>query len=451
MNKARRTDQIKLIAFMQAQNCTNYAGSWRHPETMTDVLTPAYYQRIARTLEEGKFHLAFFDDRLAMPDIYGSDYRAAVEFGIRPVKLDLIPILTAMGLVTQKLGLGATYSTTYTHPFHFARSFATLDLMIGGRAAWNVVTSINDSEAENFGLDEHLEHDIRYDRAEEFIDVVNGLWHSWDDDALVVDKATSRYADPAKVKALNHEGEWFKCKGPLTVPRSPQGDPIIIQAGQSGKGQHFAAKWANLVFVMYKDIAAGAKQYDAFKKIVEEHGRTASDMVVAPAIYTIVAPTREEAFQKKALIEAQALPQDTLVLLSEILNFDFGTRGLNEPLTDGDLASISAPVWVERVVKASGSSNPTPQDFITHTGRGTINDAPVFCGTPSDVADEMEAWFYGGACDGFVLAATHSPGAYEDFVRLVVPELQRRGSFQKDYAGDTLWDNLGRPARGGRS
>lgn len=450
MTKTRRSDQIKMIAFMQAQNCTNYAGSWRHPESASDVLSPAYYQRIARTLEEGKFHLAFFDDRLAMPDIYGSDFRAAVELGIRPVKLDLIPVLTAMGLVTRKLGLGGTYSTTYTHPFHLARIFATLDLMIGGRAAWNVVTSVNDSEAENFGLDEHLEHDVRYDRAEEFIEVVTGLWNSWADDALVIDKVNSRYADPTKVKALHHEGKWFKSKGPLTVPRSAQGEPIIIQAGQSGKGQRFAAQWANLVFVMYKDIESGAKQYESFKTIIEETGRARSDVVVAPAIYTIVAPTREEALQKRAVIEAQARPEDALTLLSEILNFDFATKGLDEPLTQKEIASISAPVWAERVIKAAGTPNPTPQDFIKYTQRGTINDAPVFCGTPTEVADELEDWFYSGACDGFVLAATHSPGAYEDFVRLVVPELQRRGSFQKDYAGDTLWDNLGRPARGSR-
>jgi FMN-dependent oxidoreductase (nitrilotriacetate monooxygenase family) len=300
-------------------------------------------------------------------------------------------------------------------------------------------------------LDEHLEHDVRYDRAEEFIKVVTGLWKSWADDALVIDKPTSRYADPEKVKALHHEGEWFKCKGPLTVPRSPQGETVIIQAGQSGKGQRFAAQWANLVFVMYRDFEAGVKQYASFKNIIEECGRPRSDVTVAPAVYTIVAPTRELAQQKKALIEAQARPEDALTLLSEILNFDFAKKDLEEPLTQKEIASISAPVWAERVIKAAGTPNPTPQDFIKYTQRGTIHDAPVFCGTPADVADGMEEWFYGGACDGFVLAATHSPGAYEDFVRLVVPELQRRGSFQKDYAGDTLRVNLGLSPLGGRA
>src|ERR1051325_9435255 len=176
---------MKLIAFMQAQNCSNYPGSWRHPESALDFTSAKYYQRIARTLEDGKFHLAFFDDRLAMPDIYGGDHRPAVEHGIRVVKMDLIPIMTAMGLATRHLGIGGTYSTTYYEPFHVARTFATLDLMLEGRGAWNVVTSLNDSEAANFGSAEHAAHDLRYDRADEFMQVVLGHWRTWEPDALV--------------------------------------------------------------------------------------------------------------------------------------------------------------------------------------------------------------------------------------------------------------------------
>ena len=182
--------QMTLIAFMQAQNCSNYVGSWRHPASMSDFMSPEYYQRIARTLEDAKFDLAFFDDRLAMPDIYGNDHRETVANGIRCVKLDPTIVLMAMAAVTTRLGLGSTYSTTYYEPFHVARLFATLDLMTGGRVAWNVVTSLNNSEAENFGHEEHLEHDLRYDRADEFMEVVTGLWDSWEDDALIVDKQT---------------------------------------------------------------------------------------------------------------------------------------------------------------------------------------------------------------------------------------------------------------------
>lgn len=442
MSTPRRSDQMKMIAFLQAQNCSNYAGSWRHPESATDVLTPDFYQRIGRTLEDAKFHLAFFDDRLAMPDLYTGDFKAAVERGIRAVKLDLIPILAVMGTATRRLGLGATYSTTYYHPYHVARTFATLDLMIGGRSAWNVVTSVNDSEAQNFGLEEHLEHDVRYDRAEEFIEVVTRLWRSWDDDAIVADKKANRYADPDKVRALHHQGEWFKCKGPLTVPRSRQGQPVIIQAGQSGKGQAFAAKWAELVFVLYRDLASAVKQYAAFKELVVKAGRKASDVSVAPAIFTIVGATREEALQKRAIIEAQAKPEDALTLLSEVFNFDFASRGYDEPLSAAQMAALTLPVWRDHVIRKSGTETPCPRDFVVHTQRGTIHELPVFCGSPEDVADGLEEWFHAGACDGFVLAATHSPGAYEDFARMVVPELQRRGSFQLDYAGDTLRENL---------
>ena len=220
--------KMTLVAFLQAQNCSNYPGSWRHPATSPEFMTLGYYQDIARTLERGKFHLAFFDDRLAMPDSYGSDYRETVRHGVRPVKMDLIPILTAMGLATSNLGLGATYSTTYYEPYHVARVFATLDLMLGGRVAWNVVTSLNDSEAANFGQKSHLEHQLRYDRADEFMEVVLGHWDTWQDDAIILDKATETFANPDAVHKLNHQGKWFNSAGPFTVPRSKQGHPVLI-------------------------------------------------------------------------------------------------------------------------------------------------------------------------------------------------------------------------------
>src|SRR5215472_1840124 len=177
--------QMVLVGFLQAQNCSNYPASWRHAAGAPDFLSADYYQRIARTLEAGKFHIAFFDDRLAMPDRYGDDFAAAVRHGVRVVKLDVVPLMTAMGLATSRLGIAGTYSTTYHEPFHVARVFATMDHLLGGRVAWNVVTSLNDSEAANFGQGPHLDHDTRYDRADEFMQVVLGHWDSWEDDALV--------------------------------------------------------------------------------------------------------------------------------------------------------------------------------------------------------------------------------------------------------------------------
>src|SRR5437763_466804 len=308
---ASQNRMMTLVAFLQAQNCSNLPGSWRHPATMLDFLTPEYYQRIARTLEDGKIQMTFFDDRLALPDIYTGHHAAAVAAGVRAVKMDPSTILMTMGMVTQRLGLGVTYSTTYYEPFHVARLFATMDLMLKGRAAWNIVTSLNSAEARNFGSGGHMQHDARYDRADEFMEVVLGHWNTWEDDALILDKGENRFADPAKVHRLDHQGRYFRSRGPFSVPRSPQGHPVLIQAGQSG--------------------------------------------------------------------------------------------------------------------------------------RGTVKEHTMFCGNPRQVADQMEEWFAAPACDGFVLAASSMPGAYDDVVRLLVPELQRRGLFQKEYAGPTLRDNFGLP------
>ncbi len=434
---------ITMIAFLQAQNCSNFPGSWRHPAAMPDFLSAKHYQRIARTLEESKFHMAFFDDRLAMPDLSG-DYSAAVRHGVRTVKMDLIPILTAMGMVTSHLGLGGTYSTTYYEPFHVARTFATLDLMIEGRAAWNVVTSLNDSEAANFGQDEHLEHDLRYDRADEFIEVVMGHWATWADDAIVADRGTGFFADPAKVQALEHVGTWFKSRGPFTVPRSPQGHPVIMQAGQSGRGMAFAARWGEVIFASLKTVEGAQKQFRQLKDAVANAGRDPTKVKLAGSIYSILGETRSIAQEKRAMIEALAVPEDSLTLISEVTNFDFGSVGYDTPLTDAEMAKVGINLGLKgRVMERSGKSNPTPKDFVDISKRGTINESPVFCGTAKDVADELEHWFRSEACDGFILSATHRPGGYEDFGRLVVPELQRRGLFHQDYAGTTLRENLG--------
>lgn len=442
-----------MVGFLQAQNCSNYPASWRHPGTADDFMTLEYYQRIARILEEGKFHLAFFDDRLAMPDRYGDSFVEAVRNGVRVVKMDLVPALTAMGLATRRLGVGATYSTTFYEPFHVARVFATLDLMLGGRAAWNVVTSLNNSEAANFGQREVLAHDLRYDRAEEFMEVVLGHWDAWRDDALVMDRQSGVFADPAKISRLDHRGQWFRSRGPFTVPRSAQGRPVLIQAGQSGRGQNFAARWADLVFVIYANLAVARKGYRDFKDAVAAAGRNPAEIALAPAIYVITGETQSIAEDKAAMIDNLAKPIDTLALLSEVLNFDFATKELDDPFTAEELASISGLQAVrDRVVQLSGKANPTVRDFATFSGRGRLREFPLFVGTGAQVADQLEEWFSAPACDGFVLAATHMPGAYEDFVRLVAPELRRRGLFHNDYTGATLRENLGleRPAIGSR-
>ncbi|MEM9029825.1 MAG: LLM class flavin-dependent oxidoreductase [Pseudomonadota bacterium] len=438
--------QMVLIGFLQAQNCSNYVGSWRHPDAGHDFLSSRYYQHIARTLEDAKFHLAFFDDRLAMPDILGHDHAEAVANGVRVVKLDPTIPLMAMGMASSHLGLGCTYSTTYYEPFHVARVFATMDHMLGGRVAWNVVTSLNSSEARNFSQTDHPSHDLRYDRADEFMEVVLGHWDTWADGDLPVDREAGEFADPAAVQALAYSGRWFQSHGPFTVPRTPQGRPIIMQAGQSGRGQDFAARWSELVFAVYPNKVIGQRNYRAFKDKVAAVGRDPATVVVAPAVYVIAGETRAEAEDKRALIDKLAKPVDALALLSEALNFDFGSKKLDEPFTDDELANVSGlRAILDRVVQASGNPNPSVRDFLVHSRRGTIDEFPVFCGTPADIADGMEDWFASEACDGFVVAATHVPGSYEDMARLVVPELQRRQLFRTAFDGTTLRENLRLP------
>ena len=435
--------QMSLVGFMQAGNATVYAGSWRHPATEHGFLSQRYYQKLGRTLEEGCFDMMFFDDRLAMPGIYGGSVADAVRLGARPVKLDLSIVLGVVAGVTDHIGLGATYSTTYYSPFHVARTFATLDHLSGGRAAWNVVTSVNDSEAQNYGLREHLDHDARYDRADEFLEATTGLWDTWDDDALVLDRVNGYFADPDKVHELNHEGRWFSVRGPLTVPRSPQGRPVLLQAGSSGRGREFAARWAELIFSGDPDIDIARTHYKDQKERVAASGRDPDSVKMLPMVYTVVGESRSQAEDREQLFLHELVdPKASLTLLSELMNYDFSGLALDTPITDDLIASVSGiRGLVQSIRQHIGGQTVTLADLASH--RATLLQGPRFVGTGSAVADQMEDWFAGDACDGFVIAATHTPGAYEDVVRLVVPELQRRGVFRDRYRGETLRDNLG--------
>ena len=254
--RADMTRQMAMVGFLQAQNCTNLPSSWRHPESRDDSMSADYYQEIARILEAGKFHMAFFDDRLAMPDRYGNDHAHTVEYGIRCVKMDPIVVLTTMGMVTEKLGLASTCSTTYLRavrrraPFRHARPDDRRP-----RRLERGDLGQRRRGAQHGHATQHLEHDLRYDRADEFMEVVLGHWDSWDDGALIIDKKSGRFADPTKVKRLDHNGKFFKSRGPFTVPRSPQGHPVVIQAGASGRGQRFAGRWGEVIFTAARNLA----------------------------------------------------------------------------------------------------------------------------------------------------------------------------------------------------
>jgi FMN-dependent oxidoreductase (nitrilotriacetate monooxygenase family) len=439
---------MALVGFMQAGNTSVYSGSWRHPATEHGFLTAGYYQEIGRTLEYGCFDLMFFDDRLAMPGIYGGSVAEAVRTGARPVKLDLSIVLGVLAGATSHIGLGATYSTTYYSPFHVARTFSTLDHLSGGRAAWNIVTSINDSEAQNFGVDEVLAHDARYDRADEFLEATIGLWDTWDDDALVLDRENGLFAKPESVHELDYKGEWFKVRGPLTVPRGPQGRPVLLQAGSSGRGRDFASRWAEVIFTGDPDIDIARSHYGDQKERIGETGRDPESVKMLPMAYAVVGETRAQAQDREQLLLNDLVdPMASITLLSELMNYDFSGIPLDAPITDELIESVNGiRGLVQNIRQHIGGDTVTLADLAGH--RATLLQGPRFVGTGADVADQMQEWFDTGACDGFVLAATHCPGAYEDFVRMVVPELQRRGVFRDHYTGTTLRENLGleRPA-----
>jgi FMN-dependent oxidoreductase (nitrilotriacetate monooxygenase family) len=436
------TRQVALVGFMQAGNATVYAGSWRHPATDHGFLDQRFYQQLGRTLERGCFDMMFFDDRLAMPGIHGGSVADAVRLGARPVKLDLSIVLGLIAGVTEHIGIGATYSTTYYSPFHVARTFATLDHLSGGRAAWNVVTSVNDSEAQNFGVEHHLDHDARYDRADEFLETTVGLWDTWEDGALVLDRESGRFADETKVHELDHHGPYFDVRGPLTVPRSPQGRPVLLQAGSSGRGRDFAARWAELIFTGDPDFEIARAHYKDQKDRIAERGRDPLSVKMLPMTYTVVGESKAHAEEREQMFLNDLVdPMASLTLLSELVNHDFSGMALDDPITDELVASVSGVRGLVQNLRQHIGADITLRDLAGH--RATLLQGPRFVGTATDVVDQMEEWFEGGACDGFTIAATHVPGAYEDVVRLVVPELQRRGLFRDRYTGATLRENLG--------
>ncbi|HEY8060155.1 MAG TPA: NtaA/DmoA family FMN-dependent monooxygenase, partial [Acidimicrobiales bacterium] len=270
-----------------------------------------------------------------------------------------------------------------------------------------------------------------------------GLWDTWEDDALVLDRASGTFADPDKVHELNYEGDWFSVRGPLTVPRCPQGRPVLLQAGSSGRGQEFAAKWAELIFTGDPGIDVARSHYKGQKESIALAGRDPDEVKMLPMAYTVVGESTAHAQEREQLFLNDLVdPKASLTLLSELMNHDFSSMALDDPITDELIESVSGiRGLVQNLRKHIGGDTLTLADLAGH--RATLLQGPRFVGTGTEVADQMQEWFEGDACDGFVIAATHVPGAYEDVVRLVVPELQRRGVFREEYTGSTLRDHLG--------
>jgi N-acetyl-S-(2-succino)cysteine monooxygenase len=411
----------------------NHSAGWRYEGAFTTGCSLSVMQSIAATAERGKFDLFFISDSVVMDP---GDHPSFLN------RFEPLTLLAAISMVTRHIGLGATVSTSFSEPFNVARSFASLDHISRGRAAWNVVTSTHDKAAFNFGKERLNEHDLRYEIASEFVDVVRGLWDTWDDGAIVADKATGAFLDKAKVRVLDHQGRFFKVKGPLNIERCPQGHPVIIQAGGSSPGQELSARCADLVFsVVNGDPASAKAAYDGLKSRLIKHGRSPADLPILPGVMPIIGRTDEEAKEQLARLQGWLTATNAMALVSQRIGHDISGYPLDGPIPDFPAKTERGQAFSNTLLEMARREKMTLRDLynITAAARGHW----VICGTPKRIADTFEEWFTAGRVDGFVVMPAYFPGAFDDFVDLVVPELQRRGLFRRDYAGATLRDHLG--------
>jgi len=357
-------------------------------------------------------------------------------------RFEPITLFSALATMTTHIGLVCTSTTTYDEPYHIARRFACLDVISGGRSGWNLVTSQNPFEAQNFGRDSHLALGDRYKRAEEFADIVRGLWDSWDDDAFIRDKESGRFFDPDKLHVLDHKGEFFRVRGPLNVARSPQGHPVMVQAGSSNDGKELAARTAEVIFTAHQTIEDALAFYSDVKGRLARYGRKPEHVLIMPGIYAMVGRTEDEAREKYDKLQSLIHPRVGVKFLSRFLNYDVTQYPVDEPLP----AHLEQQIVGSRpalLVKMARRDNLTIRQLYMRMA-GARGHRQIF-GTPEQIADELELWFTGGAADGFNVMPPVLPGSLKDFVDLVIPELQRRGLFRTRYEGRTLRENLGLP------
>ncbi len=432
--------QMKLGAFLMATG--HHVAAWRHPDVPAGAgLDFKHYRHLAEVAQAACFDALFVADSVAA---------ATGEVASRMARSDHfepLTLLAALSAVTGHIGLIATATTTYNEPYHVARKFASLDHLSGGRAGWNLVTSDAAAEAQNFGLDEHLGHAERYRRAQEFHQVVTGLWNSWADDAFTRDKASGQYYDPAKVQVLDHHGEFFRVRGPLNVARSPQGQPVVVQAGSSEVGRDLAARTAEVVFTAQTSLTCAQAFYADLKGRLAAYGRSPESLKIMPGVLVVVAETEAQAQATFESFQNLVEPEVGVALLGRMLgNFDLSGYPLDGPLPElplTDSGQRSRQQLLTGLAQREGLNLAQLGRRIAG-GRGHYS----LIGTPAQVADQMQLWFENGAADGFNVLVPHLPGGLEDVARLLVPELQRRGLFRTEYEGTTLRENLGlqRPA-----
>jgi FMN-dependent oxidoreductase (nitrilotriacetate monooxygenase family) len=428
--------KLRLGAFMRPASI--HTGAWRYPGAYRDAnFNLAHLKRFAHTLERGKFDAFFMADHLAVLNMP----LEALKRSHTVTSFEPFTLLSALAGVTERIGLIATASTTFDEPFHIARRFASLDHISGGRAGWNIVTTSNPQAALNFGREQQMEHDERYRRAREFFDVVTGLWDSFADDAFVRDAAAGIYFDPERLHVLEHQGEFLKVRGPLNIARPVQGWPVIVQAGASEAGKQLAAETAEVIFGAQSTLDAGQKFYADVKGRMRKLGREPDHLKILPGAFVVVGETVGEAQQKRAQLDSLVHYQSSIASLSVALGHDASGFDPEGPLPEIPPTNASHSSR-ERVLELARREQLNVRQLAQRLG-GFAGLA--FVGTPRSIADQMEEWLMTQASDGFNVMFPYLPGGLDDFVDLVVPELQRRGLFRQDYEGATLRENLGLP------
>ena len=416
----------------------HHEAAWRHPDVEpARALTLQHYVDIARTAERGRLDSVFFADGVALHGNVRHNTHSAFE------PLTLLAALTAS---TSHVGLIATASTTYNHPYTLARAFASLDHLSGGRAGWNIVTSAGKDEARNFGLTDRPDHEARYARATEFVQLAKALWDSFDDEAVVADKASGIYADTDLITTVDHRGEHYDVRGPLNIRRPVQGYPLLVQAGSSESGKEYAARFAEAVFTAQQTLGEAQDFYADLKGRLAAHGRRPEDLLILPGISPVIGRTEEQAKAKEAELNALINPAYGLAQLSSMLDHELTEADLDGPLPPVDAGTEGNQSRKQLVLDLSARRGLTVRQLIERLAGGRGHR--VFAGTASQVADQIQEWFEQGAADGFNVMPPTLPGGLDDFVDLVVPELQRRGLFRTEYTGETLRDHYGlaRPA-----